>query len=99
MAIVTVADMKQHLGILDDADDTLIEGKIAAAQAWIESFLGYSIEATFPDDVPADLVEGVKQQAAHLFENRESTVTGVSIALSPASVDDVIRNRRSYAWQ
>ncbi|QFY60365.1 phage gp6-like head-tail connector protein [Rhizobium grahamii] len=99
MAVVTLDEMKAHLGVTDDADNTLIEGKIAAAQAWIEQYLGYEIETEFPDEVPADLVDAVKQQAAHAFENRESTVVGVTIQAAPNGVEDVIRNRRNYSWQ
>eukprot|EP00913_Durusdinium_trenchii_P021274 g19987.t1 len=65
--------MKSHLGVTDDADDDLITAKIDAAQAWIESFLGYEIEDEF-ETPPADLVEAVKQQAAHFFENREAVL-------------------------
>jgi len=103
MAIVTLADMKAHLGIVDDADDALISDKIDAAQAWLEQMLGYSIEEEFPSEdspaaYPADLVEAIKQQAAHMFENREATLVGVSIVETPAAVADTIRNRRAYTW-
>lgn len=99
MAVVNLADMKAELAIIDDVDDALITSKIDEAQAWLESFLGYAIADEFPDDVPADLIMAVKLQAAHLFENREATAAGISIALAPNGVDDVIRNRRSYAWE
>ncbi len=99
MAIVDLDAMKQHLGVTDDADDTLIEGKIDAAQRWIESNLGYAIEAEFPDEVPADIVEAIKMQAAHFYENREAVTAGVTLQTTLASVDDVIRNRRAYSWE
>ena len=99
MPIVNLADMKAELGILDGADDGLIADKIEAAQAWLEQFLGYEIAAEFPDGAPADLVMAVKMQAAHLYENREATAAGISLQLAPNGVDDVIRNRRAYAWE
>lgn len=99
MAIVTLAAMKAELGIIDNVDDALITSKIDEAQAWLESFLGYQIATEFPDGAPSDIVMAVKQQTAHLYENREATIVGVSIQLSPYGVDDVIRNRRSYAWE
>jgi len=92
MAIVTLEDMKSHLGIVDDADDDLITAKIDAAQAWLEAQLGYELDET----APADLVEAVRQQCAHLFENREATVVGLSITETPAAVADTIRNHRRY---
>lgn len=98
MAIVTLGDMKAHLGVTDDADDTLIEGKISAAQAWLEGFLGFSIEEQF-EEPPTDLIEAVKQQAAHFFENREAVTAGVSLSATLSSVEDVIRNRRSYSFE
>lgn len=99
MAIVTLDDMKAHLGVTDDADDSLIEGKISAAQSFLESWLGYEIEEEFASAVPADLVEAVKQQAAHFFENREAVTAGVTLQATLASVEEVIRNRRSYRFE
>lgn len=100
MAIVDLEDAKSHLGILDDADDSLISGKIDAAQAWLESQLGYSIEDEYDGDspvaYPADLVEAVRQMTAHMFENREATVVGLSITETPAAVADTVRNYRRY---
>lgn len=98
MAIVTLDDMKEHLGVTSSVDDEMIEGKIDAAQSWIETFLGYSIEEEFTGAVPPDLIEAVKQQAAHFYENRESVAAGIAMQLSPASVEDVIRNRRNYTF-
>ncbi|RVQ66172.1 head-tail connector protein [Sinorhizobium medicae] len=99
MAIVSLADIKAELGITTTADDAMIDAKIDEAKAWLESFLGYAIETEFPSEVPADLVMAVKLQAAHLYENREATITGISIQLAPNGVDDVIRNRRNYAFE
>ncbi|WP_315923506.1 head-tail connector protein [Mesorhizobium sp. SP-1A] len=98
MAIVTLADAKAHLGITDTTDDALITAKIDASQAWLEQMLGYVIATEFPDTVPADLVEAVKQVTAHFYENRESTVAGLSILSVPMQVEDTIRNRRHYSW-
>lgn len=96
MAIVTLETAKEHLGITLDTDDDLIEAKIDAAQAWLESQLGYSIEEEFGTGIPADIIEAVLQQTAHLYENREATVVGVSIVETPAAVADTIRNHRRY---
>ncbi|MEP7457070.1 head-tail connector protein [Phyllobacterium sp. SB3] len=98
MAIVTLEAMKAELGILDDVDDTMISAKIEESQAWLESFLGYAIADEYPDTVPADLVMAVKMQCAHMYENREATIAGVSIQLVPNGVDDIIANRRRYSF-
>lgn len=98
MAIVTLADVKAHLGVTLDDDDTLITGKIDAAQALLEQLLGYTIEAEFPSAVPADLCEAVRQLAAHMYENREATTVGVSAAELPLGVWDIVASRRNYSW-
>lgn len=100
MAIVTLSEAKAHLGVTDDVDDDLITGKIEAAQAHLESWLGYLIEARFggesPPSIPADLKEAVLSLAAHLYENREASLVGLSISTVPLSVRDIIAARRDY---
>lgn len=98
MAIVTLSEMKAELGITDDADDAMITAKIGEAQAYIEQVLGYGIETQFPT-VPADLKAAVKMQAAHLYENREATIAGVSLQIVPSGLDDILRERRSYVFE
>lgn len=97
MSIATLAAVKADLGILDDADDTLIQAKIDAAQAHLESLLGYEIADEF-DEPPADLVQAVSMLAAHWYENREATIVGVSAAELPMGVADIVRNRRNYTF-
>jgi uncharacterized phage protein (predicted DNA packaging) len=100
MSIVTLDDMKAHLGIIDDADDGLISTKIDAAQAHLESLLGYEIATEFasPLVVPADLTEAVMRLCAHYFENREATVVGISASELPMGVWETVSNRRHYSW-
>jgi uncharacterized phage protein (predicted DNA packaging) len=97
MAIVDLPDVKAHLNIVDDEDDSLIEGKIEAAQSLIEQQLGYIIADEF-ETVPADLKEAVRQLAAHFYENREATLVGVSASLLPLGVKDIVRDRRNWSW-
>lgn len=92
MAIITLADAKAHMGIVDDADDVLISAKIDAAQAYVEAQIGFALD----EETPADLVEAVRQMTAHFFENREATTVGVSIVETPASVADAIRSNRRW---
>jgi hypothetical protein len=106
MAIVDLATMKAELGILDDVDDALITSKIEAAQAHLEALLGFKIEEEFPPIgdppavlVPADIVAAVKMLAAGLYENRESTIVGVSAMETPHGVWDIVRERRRYEWE
>ncbi|MGO8202833.1 head-tail connector protein [Rhizobium ruizarguesonis] len=96
MAIVDLGAVKAHLRILYDDDDTLIGDKIEAAQAHLESLLGYEIETEFPT-VPDDLKQAVLALVGHWYENREAT--GENLFEAPFSVWDVVRERRSYAWE
>lgn len=100
--IVTLSAMKLHLGITDPYDDSLITGKIEAAQDHIERLLGFKIELTFggvdQDPVPPSLKEAVKQLAAHWFENREATVMGSSMNEVPFSVSEIVREFRGWSF-
>lgn len=104
MAVVALADMKAELGILDSVDDALIESKIDAAQAHLDALLGYSIEDRYPPTedsppaptAPADLIAAVKMLAAGWFENRESSLVGVSAVEVPHGVWEIVANRRNY---
>lgn len=103
MAVVSLADMKAELGITTDADDVLITAKIDSAQAHLEALLGYAIKDRWPDDgeppvsmVPADIIAAVKMLAAGWFENRESSLVGVSGMEVPHGVWEVVDNRRQY---
>ncbi|TPJ53176.1 head-tail connector protein, partial [Mesorhizobium sp. B2-6-7] len=66
----------------------------------LEQLLGFVIAEEFasPLVVPADLVSAVMTLAAHLFENREATVIGVSAQELPFGVWDIIRERRNYSF-
>lgn len=96
MAIIDLVAAKAHLNILFDDDDALIEGKIEAAQAHLESLLGFAIETEFPT-VPDDMKQAVLALVGHWYENREAT--GENIFEAPFSVWDVVRERRSYDWE
>lgn len=95
MPIVTLADAKAHLAVTLDDDDTLISAKIEAAQTFVESWLGYAIADEFPEP-PADLKEAVLQLTAHYYENREASVVGVSAAIVPFGVREILTSRRRW---
>lgn len=100
--IVTVAEAKEQLGQTLDIDDDLITAKIGAAQAHIERLLGYEIEATYggddQDPIPDPLREAVMQLVAAWYENREATVIGLSAAETPLSVQDIVREYRTWSF-
>lgn len=95
--VVTLADMKAHLGLTADfgtADDALITNKIRAAVAHTERAAGVSFD-DLGGDVPEDLREAVRMLAAHLYENREASLVGVTASTLPFGYDDLIRPHRS----
>lgn len=97
--IVSLADLKAHLNVTLDNDDALIAQKIAAAQAHVESDIGFSIETVYaePLEVPEPLREAVRLYAAHLYENREASIVGVSIAAVPG-YRDIINSYRDWSF-
>lgn len=61
-----------------------------AAEAWIGKFIGFALDdaVAFPDGTPEPLKEAVRQLVAHLYENREATLVGISITdVSPGLFD------------
>ncbi|ESZ76292.1 head-tail connector protein [Mesorhizobium sp. M0317] len=100
MAIVTLDEQKQFLGVTLDSDDGLISSLIDAAQSHLEQLLGFVISEEYasPLVVPDDLVGAVKMLAAHWFENREAAVVGVSAQEIPFGVWDIVKERRSYSF-
>jgi hypothetical protein len=103
--IVSVEELKQQLnatGIVDVADDALIERKIKAAQDHIERLLGFKIETTYggadQQEIPASLVEAVAQTAAHWYENREAVLVGVNGQELPFGVWQIVNEYREYRF-
>ncbi|MCO5131206.1 MAG: head-tail connector protein [Xanthobacteraceae bacterium] len=102
--IATLANLKAQLNVTSDLDDTLLTRKLAAAQNYVESWLGYKIETEYPptdgeppvSTVPPALVEAVLQLAAHWYENREATLVGVTAQDLSHGVSDVIREYRRW---
>ena len=96
MAVITVEDAKAHCNITTDADDGLIAGKIAAAEAFIDGWLEKPLaEMT---TVPADLKEAVRQLVGHLYENREATLVGISADELPMGFWGILTQHREWSF-
>lgn len=94
--IVTAAQLRQQLNLdADLEDDAFLEGKIGAAESWIEQFIGEPLADM--DPLPGAIREAILQLAAHLFANREAVLVGVSASQLPFGVVDLIRPWR--AWE
>ena len=98
MSVVQLADMKAQLNVTFTDDDTLIQGKIDAAECWLFTLIGSS--AAFPVGFPVQppVIEAVKLLAAHFYENREASLVGVTSQELPLGVLDLINPYRSWAF-
>lgn len=92
MSTVSLALAKAHLNIDGTADDELIQHYADAAEAWISDFIGKPITDLNP--VPASLKQAVLLLTAHFYENREGVLVGISAAMIPFGVLDLIRSHR-----
>ena len=78
--IVELAHVKENLNIVSSGDDGLLTRQIEAAEAHINRLLGYKMDVEFPGGaVPADLKQAIFQLVGHWYENRETSLVGVSI--------------------
>lgn len=96
MSVIQLADLKAHLNVTTDADDALIQGKIDAAESWIAAFTG----ADWPpvDPVEGALLEAIRQLAAHLYENREASLVGITAQALPFGLLDLLGPYRAWAF-
>ncbi len=100
---VTLDDLKAHCNVTFDTDDALLTRKLAVATAHVENVLGGTLDETFPaaefpDGVPAPVVEAILQIAAHLYENREVAIVGVTVQEIPLGAHDLLSPYRSWSF-
>jgi hypothetical protein len=91
---ITVDDLKVHLNLTDDDDDYLLQGKLDTATAFVENYTG----APLGDTPPAPLIEAVLQLAAHLYENREATLIGITVRELPFGLFDLLTPYRAWSF-
>ncbi|WP_340668852.1 head-tail connector protein [Bradyrhizobium ottawaense] len=86
MSAVDLADVKAHLRVSFDSEDTYIQSLIDAAESYVDS-LGVALDATPPDAV----LHAIKLMVGHWYQNREAATTeppkaiafGVGTLLAP----------------
>lgn len=96
MTIITLDDAKAHMNVTSNADDGLIADKIAAAEAWIGQYIGTPL-ADF-DPAPEPLKEAARQLVAHLYENREATIVGVTMTDVTPGLFDLMAPYREWTF-
>ncbi len=105
MSAVTVATLKAQLNIVGSADDELLADHLAAAQSYVEGYIGRTLasyaEQVPPANVPEALYQAIRMLAAFYYENREavlaSAVGGASAIELPLGVIDLLRPHRE-SW-
>lgn len=97
---VSLQEVKAHLNLDHDQDDDLLTAKIAAAETYIDGFLDRKFADYEADDepVPAIIKQAVMMVAAHLFENREHVLVGVSAQTLPLDALDLIAGYRAWSF-
>lgn len=97
--IVELEHVKENLNVTGADDDALITRFIVAAESHINRLLGFKMDAEFPGNtVPEDLKLAINQLVGHWYENRESSLVGVSIVEVPFSVRDIVREYRTWSF-
>lgn len=66
--IITVDEVKTHLRIEDDAEDSFLEGLIAQAQAVAEDFC----RTEFTEPAPEPVRLALRLFVSHYYENRDN---------------------------
>ena len=77
MTALTIAEVKLHLRVDSDAEDSLIQQYMAAAHDQVEQFLGrevpWDVTSALPGGVyPAAVRQGELQIIGDLYRNRET---------------------------
>jgi len=100
MSVVDIEAAKAHLNVTDDADDTLIQAKIDAAEAHVEKILGFTLATGFSGStaVPNDVREAILQLVGHFYENREASLVGISAEEISFGVWNLLSPYREYVF-
>lgn len=97
MTFPNAADLRRQLNLdPDQEDNAFLSAKLAAASGWIEAYVGEPLAGL--DPFPAAIREAILQLAAHLYENREAVLVGVSASELPFGMVDLIRPYRVWSF-
>lgn len=93
--ILPLDDLKLHLRLTHDDEDTDLAALTETARGFVEGWCGPLDD--FTEGVPAVLVHAMKLYAAHLYENREATLDGAPAEV-PLGFFDLIDPHRLRAF-
>lgn len=74
-------NLKVQMNIVDDADDAFLTLVLGVATEWVAEMVGGE-----QDNPPAPVAHAIRMLAAHLFENREAVLVGVTAQEMPLGV-------------
>lgn len=89
--------LKAHLNILDDTDDDLLTGILAAAITFTSLHVGGTEPLTW-DTAPADLRQAIMMLAAHWYENREGVLVGIRGEDLPFGFHEILLAYRRWVF-
>lgn len=97
---LSLAELKDHCNVTGAADDALLTRLLSVATRMAESEIGYRLTDTdaLPEGAPADLGHAVYMIAAHLYENREATLIGLTGMALPLGASAILANFRTYTF-
>ena len=87
--MTALSDLKQHLELLDDTEDSQLSRIIATALVTLANDIGAETPAAY-EDLPAPLQHALLMKATHLFWNRNPVVMDRSSVLLAMGYDDLI---------
>ncbi len=87
--MTALSDLKQHLEILDDADDAQLSRIIMSALGILANDIGAVTPAAY-EDLPPQLQQAFLMKAAHLFWNRNPVLVDRSMVMLAMGYDDII---------
>lgn len=82
--IVSLAEAKAHLRVLDTSEDALITLYMGAASENIASYLNRAIPTDNSGIIPSSIKAACLLMIGDLFENREAQIMGGGVVENPA---------------
>lgn len=97
MEIITVEELKDHIRVVHDDEDTDIQLKVDAANSYVSSFLGTAEANQVEYEPPADVKLACLLIGAHWFENRENSFAG-AIQDIPLDASEILLNHQAWGF-
>ncbi|MDX8517967.1 head-tail connector protein [Mesorhizobium dulcispinae] len=95
MELITLAEFKEHARIVATDEDSAIQLKVDAANAYVSSFLPAPTDP--PAAIPDEVRQATLQIASTWWETREDIVPG-QIAEVPLDAMEILINHREWSF-